>query len=112
MDIASARTEHEKLVMPLMRHPNDFEGAMRRAESMFGLGYWSQWNLRHKRRASEGFVERLRQASLAMAERSVRRSIERLKATQARGSGDDTTQELLLEAENLLSRIAAKKEAR
>ena len=84
-------------------------GAMHRAESMFGLPYWSQWNLRHKRRATAQFMQRVRFAYLDMLAQSVRREIEILKAEQAKGNGDVDDRGLLAEAESLLAKVAARK---
>ena len=86
--------------------PGDAEGAMHRAERIYGLAYWPQWNLRHKRRATDGFIRRVHQAYLAMLESSVRRDLMALKTEQARGAGDAGIESLVAEAEALLARIA------
>ena len=105
MDIAEARNQHQSILAKLMCGPGDSDGAMHRAERAFGLPYWSQWNLRHKRRASPSFVERVRQAYLSSLERSVKRDIEALKTEQARGSDDAALVCLVAEAEALLAKI-------
>ena len=109
MEIAQARDEHQSLIARLMRGPGDSMGAMHRAESMFGLPYWSQWNLRHKRRATAQFMQRVRYAYLDMLAQSVRREIEILKTEEAKGNGDINDQGLLAEAEILLAKVAARK---
>ena len=82
---------------------------MYRAERMFGLPYWSQWNLRHKRRATAQFMQRVRYAYLDMLAQSVRREVEILKAAEARGNADANDRILLAEAESLVAKIAARK---
>ena len=109
MEIAQARDEHQSLITRLMRGPGDSSGAMHRAEAMFGLPYWSQFNLRHKRRATAQFMQRVRYAYLDMLAQSVRREIEILKAAEARGDADANDRILLDEAESLVAKIAARK---
>lgn len=104
-DISSARIEHQALLSKLMHGPSDSEGAMRRAESMFGLGYWQQWNLRHKRRASLQFMSHLHQAYLALVEKSVKRDLAYLETEIAKGAKDAALESLHIEAENLLAKI-------
>lgn len=62
MDVAIARQQHHALVTKLMCGPGDSEGAMHRGERQYGLPYWSQFNLRYKRRATSSFIERVRNA--------------------------------------------------
>ena len=109
MEIAQARDEHQSLITKLMRGPGDSTGAMYRAEALFGLPYWSQFNLRHKRRATAQFMQRVRHAYLDMLAQSVRREIEILKAAEARGNADVSDRILLDEAESLVAKIAARK---
>jgi hypothetical protein len=108
VSLAEARDHHQALISRLMNGPGDSEGAMHRAERMFGLGFWPQWNLRHKRRATAEFIERVHQAYLAMLETSVRRDIEKLKAERAKGSDDVSLETLISESQVLLAKIAAK----
>ena len=110
MEIAQARDEHQSLITKLMRGPGDSSGAMHRAEAMFGLHYWSQFNLRHKRRATMKFMQRVRHAYLDMLAQSIRREVEILKAVEARGNADANDRILLDEAESLVAKIAARKE--
>ena len=111
--ISTARQEHQTILQRLMTGPGDSEGAMRRAESRFGLGYWSQWNLRYKRQASQKFCAKVRQSYLALLERSVRRDIQEL---ENQGAANDTNAfetdlaGLVAEAETLLARIKAARE--
>lgn len=107
MSVADARDHHQALISRLMNGPGDSEGAMHRAERLYGLGFWSQWNLRHKKRATADFIERVRQAYLSMLETSVRRDIEKLKAEWA--SGNASTGTLIAEAEALLQKIEARR---
>lgn len=109
MEIAQARDEHQSLISKLMHGPGDAMGAMYRAERMFGLPYWSQWNLRHKRRATVQFMQRVRYAYLDMLAQSVRREIEILKAAEAKGSADVSDRVLLDEAEKLVAKIETRK---
>ena len=103
--LADAREQHQVLLGRLMTGPGDSEGAMHRAERLYGLPYWSQWNLRHKRRASVTFVDRIRNAYLAMLESSVRRDLEKLKAEQAKDNSDAVLAGLVAEATALLAKI-------
>ena len=105
MDVSAARDQHHALITKLMCGPGDSEGAMHRAERQFGLPYWSQHALRYKRRATADFISRVRQAYLSMLEVSVRRDLERLRTEQAKGNADARLASLILEAENLLSRM-------
>ena len=109
MEIAQARKEHESLILRLMNSPGYSEGAMYNAERHYGLPYWSQWNLRHKRRATVQFMQRVRHAYLDMLAQSVRREVEILKAAEARGNADVNDRILLDEAESLVAKIAARK---
>lgn len=109
MNITDARSIHQGLLVKLMSGPGDSEGAMRRAETIYGLPYWAQWNLRHKQRATYDFLGRLHGVYLAVVEKSVRRDLEQLKAEQAKGADDADLASLQAEAEALLARIAAKK---
>lgn len=106
--LATARCEHQAIISRLMTGPGDSEGAMHRAERLFGLGYWPQWNLRHKRRGTWEFIERVRHAYLAMLEQSVRRDLEKLKIERAKGAPDAGIAGLVAEAEALLARIREK----
>lgn len=108
MDVSIAREQHHAIITKLMIGPGDSEGAMHRAERQFGLPYWSQFNLRYKKRASVTFVERVHQAYLSILEQSVRRDLDRLKTEKARGGGDARIEGLIVEAENLLGRLASR----
>jgi hypothetical protein len=100
-----ARQEHQAVLSRLMSGPGDSEGAMHRAESLFGLSYWSQHTLRHKHRASFPFMARVHAAYVAMLERSVRRDMEALKIEQAKKDDDADLARLVAEAEALLAEI-------
>jgi hypothetical protein len=101
--LADARREHEALLGNLMRCPGDSEGARRRAESLFGLPYWLQWNLRFKRRATETFMRTVREAYLSALEKSVRHDLQELEITEAKGEADAVDASLMAEAEALLA---------
>jgi hypothetical protein len=107
MEIAQARQLHQGLIARLMQGPGDSEGAMHRAEQKFGLSYWSQWNLRHKSRASLQFIVQLHGACLSSVENSVKRDLEYLKTEKAKGADDASLESLSAQAENLLAEIAA-----
>ncbi len=106
MDISAAREQHSALLGRLMRGAGGIDAAMHAADRMYGLPYWSQWNLRAKRRATAAFMDRIRQAYLAALETSVRRDLERLKAEEAKGSRDAGLTDLVAEAQDILARIA------
>jgi len=108
MDVSVARSEHQLLISRLMNGPGDSAEAMYRAERLYGLPYWSQWNLRHKRRASLSFMHRVREAYLATIEQSVRRDLERLKADATKDRGDVGIASLVAEGEALLAKIEAR----
>lgn len=112
MDLTIARDQHHALITKLMHGPGDSEGAMHRAERLFGLSYWAQFRLRYRRAASPAFVERVRQAYLSTLEQSVRRDLEALKRQQQIGTGNDASlQNLIVEAESLLARLASRQVA-
>ena len=109
MDLSAARDQHHALITKLMAGPGDSEGAMHRAERMFGLPYWAQFRLRYRRAASSAFIQRVRQAYLSTLEQSVRRDLESLRTQQIKdGTGDASIQNLITEAEDLLARLASK----
>jgi len=108
MTVTTARDQHHALISHLMTGPGDSEGAMHRAERLFGLNYWAQFRLRYRRLASPDFVERVRQAYLSTLEQSVRRDLESLKRQQTAGNNDASIQSLVVEAEGLLARIKSK----
>lgn len=108
MPVTIARDQHHALISKLMTGPGDSEGAMHRAERLFGLAYWAQHRLRYRRAATPVFIERVRQAYLSMLEQSVRRDLECLRTNLSTGSGDASTEDLIVEAENLLGRLASR----
>ena len=112
LEIAQARQVHQGLLARLMQGPGDSDGAMHRAELKFGLSYWSQWNLRHKGRATVQFISQLHSAYRATVENSVKRDLEYLKTEQAKGASDAALESLLAEAESLLAKINTIKEGR
>ena len=105
MDISAARDLHQSLLGRLMTGAGGIDCAMHRAERLYGLPYWAQANLRHKKRASTAFIERLRQAYLSVLETSVRRDLEKLKAEQAKDNNDAALANLMAEAAALLAKI-------
>jgi hypothetical protein len=111
LPLSIARDQHHALITKLMTGPGDSEGAMHRAERLFGLPYWSQHRLRYRRAGTPAFIERVRQAYLSMLEQSVRRDLECLKTQQAKGSVDADTTDLILEAKDLLARLASRSAA-
>ena len=107
--VESARVEHQALLKALMEGPGGGERAMYRVQSVFGLSFWRQWNLRHKKRATLAFIWQVHMAYLAMLEKSVRRDLEKLKMAQAKETSDARDADLVAEAEDILARIAAKR---
>lgn len=103
--VSSARVEHQAIIKNLMEGPGDSSRAMYLAEGEFGLSFWRQWNLRHKKRASQAFITRVHMAYLAMLEQSVRRDLETLK----KETSDARDADLVAEAEDILAAIAAKR---
>lgn len=109
VEVAQARQLHQRLISRLMQGPGDSEGAMHRAEQKFGLPYWSQWNLKHKRRATLQFISQLHGAYISTVESSVKRDLEYLKTEKAKGADDADFESLVAQAESLLAEIAKKK---
>lgn len=109
MQTAVARQEHQTIISRLMTGPGDSDGAMHRAERMFGLSYWSQFNLRHKRKATVPFMAAVHAAYVAMLEKSVRSDLQELKIEQAKNDDDADLARLVAEAETLLAEIQARK---
>lgn len=109
MQVSIARHEHEATLSRLMSGPGDSEGAMHKAERIFGLSYWCQFNLRHKRRASLPFMAKIHAAYVSVLERSVRRDLEALKTERAKDNDDAELAGLVAQAEALLAEIAARK---
>lgn len=110
MSISVARDQHHALITKLMTGPGDSEGAMHRAERMFGLSYWAQFRLRYRRAASPAFIERVRQAYLSTLEQSVRRDLECLKRQQSNGTDNDASlEDLIIEAQSFLARLERRK---
>lgn len=108
--INKARDQHETIIHRLMAGPGDSEGAMHRAERMFGLSYWRQWNLRHKRRATVPFMAQVHEAYRAMLQKSVEREIALLKTDQAKGGANADLEILEAKAVALLAEIKAARE--
>ena len=97
------------------RGPGDTEEAMRRIEAKTGVGYWTLWSLRYRRRdlktiAADQF-QRIRTAYLATCERQLHALQHELAVEQARCGNDDFA-DLVVEAEVLAAKIKAAKEKR
>lgn len=97
------------------RGPGDTENAMRRIEATTGIGYWSLWSLRYRRRdlktiAADQF-QRIRNAYLATCERQLSALKHELAVEQARNGNDDLS-DLVAEAEALAEKIRAARKAR
>ena len=90
------------------------EEAMRRIEARYGIGYWTLWALRYKRRelktiAADKF-QRIRNAYLATCERQISTFQHALDIEKAR-SGNDLDADLVDEAAAVVAKIAARKVA-
>ena len=109
VNLTLAKQQHQEIVTRLMTGPGDGDGAMYRAERMFGLPYWCQFNLRHKGRATLSFMQRVHAAYVATIERSVKRDLATLKLEQAKDDADTDLAMLVAQAENLLAEIADRK---
>jgi hypothetical protein len=106
VDLTVARGQHDALITKLMTGSSDTEGAMYRAERMYGLAFWAQHRLRYRKAATASFIERVRQAYLSTLHQSVRRDLEKLKTLETIRSVDADVQNLIDEAQNLLARMA------
>lgn len=111
MDVTAARDMHQSIISQLMTGPGSSERAMHEAERKFNLSYWKQWTLRHKRRASPGFIEQIKLAYLLSLESSVRRDLSKLEKEQAvLGAHDNADLEgLIAEAKDILAKIAERR---
>ena len=69
--VAEARVLHEDLVMRHRRAPNDFDSGMRALEPLYGLAYWSQHDLRYKRRAVRDGKQHPTQKPIEVMERCI-----------------------------------------
>lgn len=91
------------------------EEAMRRIESRTGIGYWTLWALRYKRRTLKEVAvdqfERIRSAYIATCERQIKALQHEVAVEKAR-CPDDDLQDLVDAAEALAARIQAAKDAR
>jgi hypothetical protein len=90
------------------RGPGDTEEAIRRIEAKTGIGYWTLWGLRYRRRdlktiAADQFT-RIRDAYLATCQRQIAALQHELAIEQAR-CGNDAFEDLALEAERLAARL-------
>jgi len=84
------------------------EEAMRRVEAKTGIGYWTLWGLRYRRRdlktiAADQFT-RIRNAYLATCQRQLAALQHEIAVEEAR-CGNDAFADLALEAERLASRL-------
>src|SRR6478736_3059465 len=90
--------------------PGDTESAMRRIEAKTGIGYWSLWALRYRRRDMKMIAadqyQRIRNAYLATCERQISALQHELAIERAR-CGDDDPSDLVVEAEDLVARLKA-----
>lgn len=111
VEIAEARSLHQDILARLMKGPSGGDDAMHRAQTELGLPFWCQWNLRHKKRATGEFMQRLKFAYLHLLEASVKRDLHALKIEQAKGADDASLDSLMAETETLLAKIAERVKA-
>lgn len=93
------------------RGPGDTEEAMRRIEAKTGIGYWTLWGLRYRRRdlktiAADQYM-RIRNAYLATCARQLQALQNEMAVEQAR-CGD--VEDLVAETEAFLAKIKAERE--
>lgn len=109
VDYANRMIERE------IRGPGDTENAMRRIEAKTGVGYWTLWGLRYRRRElktiSADQFHRIQSAYHATCEQQLRALQHDLAVEKAR-SGDDAYEDLAAEAEALAEKIRARKAGR
>lgn len=84
------------------------EEAMRRVEAKTGIGYWTLWSLRYRRRdlktiAADQFT-RIRNAYLATCQRQLAALQHEIAVEEAR-CGNDAFEDLAAEAERLAARL-------
>lgn len=113
--MSAAYDTYNKMLAKEIRGSGDVENAMYRLQSEHGLDYWRQWMLKYRKEACEEFVEQIRQAYLAVLEKSVRRDLgalkNELKIQKAKGAANADLGDLVAEAETLLAKIQAKRAA-
>lgn len=104
--VEQARRMHQQMVVHMMTGPGDSEMAMHRIEDLCGLDYWQQWSLRHRRRATQSFLDRIRLAYLHVLKTSIQKDLHELcSEVSATSNLDDAyRQRLVAQAQDLLSR--------
>lgn len=109
VDYANRMIERE------IRGPGDTENAMRRIEAKTGVGYWTLWGLRYRRRElktiSADQFSRIQSAYHATCEQQLR-ALQHDLAVEKAKCGDDAFEDLAAEAEALDEKIRARKEGR
>lgn len=90
--------------------PGDTELAMRRIEAKTGIGYWTLWNLRYRRRSIKTIAadqfNRIRAAYLATCQRQLSALQLELAREEARGNVDIS--DLVAETAALAAKIKAR----
>jgi len=106
---AAANDYLTRMVANEMRGPGDTKPALERLSRRYGLSFWTLEHIR-KGRAKEcdaGLFERIRAAYLDHCERKLRELEHELRMEKARGDARDN--DLLVETEALLAKLAARK---
>lgn len=110
-EVGEARVLHEEMLLRHMSSPNDTDGGMRKLETIWALGYWPQWNLRNKRRASARFIRQIKSTYYAVLENSARSDLTKLKTMAEiealKGQKHARLESLRAEAEALLAELEA-----
>jgi hypothetical protein len=101
-EYANRMIEHEA------RGSSDTEPAIHRIEARFGIGYWTLWRLRYRRRelktiAADQF-QRIRSAYLATCQRQLATLQHEIEIEEAR-CGNDAFGDLATKAEALAARL-------
>ena len=111
MSSAVATEYVRRMVARESRGPGDTEGAMRRLEQRYGLGFWQLSHIRGGRAKTieVGLYSRIRSAYLDYCERQI--SLLEHEIAIEKAAGSDDLEDLEREAEELAARIAAKRQA-
>ena len=110
VDVSGA---YRELLAREMKGPADCEGAMHRLQSKYGIDYWTGWGIKYRppKTIAHDTVRKIQSAYFSMLEQSVRRDLLKLEIEIARGNADADAENLVVEAQNLLAKIAERKSA-
>ena len=112
MDSAVAASNYIKRMIEKERKGTSRESALDRLERRYGIPYWTMNNLRigRAKTVEAGLFARIKAAYLDLCERELSKLQTEIEIARAI-TNDDSFEDLRLEAEDLVARVAAKREA-